>query len=594
MPTSALYSRAGDGSHGRDLRRAGPWLAAALGLALYLPSLGGGWTLDDDAALRGHPVVRGDAPLVEAFTREFWGRPLSEGWSSSYRPLVTLSFAVEQRLWPGPMLPRAVGLLCYALLCGVVVVLARRWLGPASSLGAGALFALMPAHADNAASIIGRADTLGALFGVSALLMLLRATDVIAAAAGPIAAGPAATSPGATEAVVRPLRGAPWRGALWPSAAAGGLYLLALLCKESMALLPALAAWLCALHLHRTASPRHVWLALGVCLWPIAATGACYLLWRQTQLPVGLPPDFVAADNLLAALAPAPALLLRLRLVADYLDWSLVGASLCVDHTYADRVAVDILALPDALCLAVGVAAIAVAGVDGHLALRRRGPGLLVAAALAYVVVGQWVVPLSVVAAERLALWPSLWLALALCGALGALYRASDGGSAGRRRVLVVAAGVWAVSLASVAAGRGLEWRDRLALHQASAIRCPAAVHNRLNLSQEYARTGDLGRALWHLGVATAGQRAFPRPLELPAFAMEAEARAALGDDAAIPALERLPLAVGAAPAGYWRQLAAVAERVRQPQTAAAARSLSVSTDPDAVDPAAVRPGRAP
>lgn len=587
MPPPAPGPLAGGGQPRRDLLRCGPWLAAALGLALYLPTLAGGFALDDDAALRGHPVVRGEASLLEAFTREFWGRPLSDGWSSSYRPLITLAFAVEQRLSPGPALPRAVGLLCYALLCGAVVGLARRWLSPAFALGAGALFAVMPAHADNAASIVGRADTLGALFAVYALLLLLRSADAIA-----------------TASADGPLLGVGLRGALWPGVAAGGLYLLALLCKESMALLPALAAWLCGLRLLSASATRRQWRALALCLLPIAATGALYLLWRQTQLPVGLPPDFVAADNVLTALDLWPALLLKLRLVAHYLDWSLVGSALCVDHTYADRVAVDLSALPDALGLGVGVAAAAAVGRDAHHALRRRGPGLWVAAALAYLIVGQWVVPLSVVAAERLALWPSLWLAMALAGALSAPRASSHPAAVRATRVFAIACVAWALWLAGVAVGRGLEWRDRLSLHQASAVRCPAAVHNRLNLSQEYARVGDSARALWHLGVAAAGQTAFPQPLALAAFAMEAEARAALGDDAAIPALERLPAAVGVPPDGkaaasYWRQLAAVAERLRQPQTAAFARSLTGAIGPASAIPlpaagAPARPGRLP
>jgi hypothetical protein len=75
-------------------------LLSLLCLESFAGGLSGGFVLDDKHAILEHPVVQGTAPLAEAFRRTFWGEPFSAP-TPSFRPLTTLSFALDHRLF-GP------------------------------------------------------------------------------------------------------------------------------------------------------------------------------------------------------------------------------------------------------------------------------------------------------------------------------------------------------------------------------------------------------------------------------------------------------------------------------------------------------------
>lgn len=470
-------------------------LPLLLAAAIYLPTLAGPFTMDDDAAVRGHPAVRGDAPWHEVFVREYWGRPLGQGWSSSYRPLVSLTFAVEQRVAPGPLLPRAINLLLFLGLLWLLL----RWLaarvGTTRAAWSVAAFAALPLLADNVASIVGRADLLATIFGLLALFAALRGRGLAAAAA----------------------------------------YLAALLCKESVALLPAIAAWsaLLAWRRGRLAPRAAVHAVLALC-----ATGLAYLLARQALLPVGLPPDFVGADNPFAAVHGAARAFANLGLVERYVEQTLLPHALCVDHTYADVMPPEGWFGADAWRSWLGALLLVGVARDALLAWRGESEGWWVAAALAYLVVGGWVVDLSVTFAERLAIWPLAFCVLAV----------SEGAKVSSAPWLRAAAAVLLLAYALSAASHAREWTDRVGLHRASVERCPAAVHNRLNLATELLRRrqgDDVAEALWHLAVAAAGQHRYPARLDLPAFA--AERTESLGER-----LHALPARVQAPDARRW------------------------------------------
>src|SRR3954468_17025151 len=81
-----------------------PWapgvLLGMLCLGAFAAGIRGGFVLDDAYAIVGHPVVQGTAPLLAAFRLSFWGESLSS-IPPSYRPLATLSFALDHRLFGG-------------------------------------------------------------------------------------------------------------------------------------------------------------------------------------------------------------------------------------------------------------------------------------------------------------------------------------------------------------------------------------------------------------------------------------------------------------------------------------------------------------
>lgn len=487
----------------RILARPAPFVLA-FALLLHAWGLGGEYVLDDTRAILGHPVVTGDAPLWEAFTREYWGRPLDEGWSSSWRPLTTLSFALEHRITPAPWLHHLVNAGVFALLCAFVVRVALRLGAGRTTLGVGLAFAALPIHVESVASLVGRADVLAAL-------ACLVAFDLVHE---------------------RP------RTALRVGGASLA-YLAGLLCKESVALFPGIVLWLALLAWRRDRSRG---LAVFVPGLAVGGVGLAYLLVRDSLLPVGLPETFVAADNQLLEMSGLARVWGNLAVLGHYAELTAVPLRLCVDHTYADvvppRGAFEWEATWAWLGLGLGLGLVR----DGWRAWRGRSPGLWVAFGLSYLLIGQWVIDLSVIVAERIALWPSVWLALALAVWLARLVDAGDGD----RRVRVVGAAILIALMSARTIERTLDWRDSVSVYESSAQACPAAVHNRFNLGDAMRKAGRPADAVWHFGLAAAGRHAYPGRFDVAAF--EAERELPVEDR-----LPRLPELVGAEnPRAFW------------------------------------------
>jgi len=149
----------------------GPWLALALALAAWLPSLwSAGFSYDDREALEGNPVVAGDSPAVEAFRRDYWDHLAPAG---HYRPLATLSLRFDRaraglqdaRPWHATNVALHAAVVA---LAGLLLALVARG-APTAWLGL-ALFAAHPALADAVAWISGRSSMLSALGGLAGAL----------------------------------------------------------------------------------------------------------------------------------------------------------------------------------------------------------------------------------------------------------------------------------------------------------------------------------------------------------------------------------------------------------------------------------------
>jgi tetratricopeptide (TPR) repeat protein len=147
--------------------RAGVLLAgvlAAVALA-YAGALAGGFVWDDAALIERHPAVLDLRPLRDYFGRMFWSNPELDASPAYYRPLTTLSYAVEWRLWGAqPQLFHVTNLLLHLGVCGLVFGLARAAGAPAASAALAALlFGLFPRSTESVAWISGRTDVLAAL-----------------------------------------------------------------------------------------------------------------------------------------------------------------------------------------------------------------------------------------------------------------------------------------------------------------------------------------------------------------------------------------------------------------------------------------------
>jgi len=144
-------------------------LVALAALIPYLNALANGFVLDDVGQILLNEAVK-NFDLRFIFTSDYWAG--FEGRQSGlYRPLTSLSFALEYRLWgTTPALFHLTNLILHAgnslLLCNLGRSLGEKRIG----LLTGLLFAVHPIHTEAVAGIAGRAD----LLATFAILIALR------------------------------------------------------------------------------------------------------------------------------------------------------------------------------------------------------------------------------------------------------------------------------------------------------------------------------------------------------------------------------------------------------------------------------------
>lgn len=123
-----------------------------------------GYAVDDPEVLR-NPLLHSVHSLPAVLTSPWW-------WmiGNLYRPLTLFTFAVDQIVGGGaPWLPHTINVVLHALVAVLVTRLYARFLPLRAAVAGGLLFALLPAHVEAVASVVGRAELLAAL----AIIMLL-------------------------------------------------------------------------------------------------------------------------------------------------------------------------------------------------------------------------------------------------------------------------------------------------------------------------------------------------------------------------------------------------------------------------------------
>jgi tetratricopeptide (TPR) repeat protein len=148
-------------------------------LAVYTQSLGGPFLWDDQLLILGSPLVEQGGSLGDFLNTPFWSGAGVHGTSTSYyRPLVTLSFALDNAVHgansggfhlTNVVLHATNALLLYSLL-------RKHEVRAASAALVAVAWALLPRLAEAAAWISGRTDLLVALFTLGALLAWGRST----------------------------------------------------------------------------------------------------------------------------------------------------------------------------------------------------------------------------------------------------------------------------------------------------------------------------------------------------------------------------------------------------------------------------------
>ena len=164
-----------------------PWVVllafSILAFATYFPCLKGERVWDDQYLIGDNPFFKSPVFAMEVFKRHLF----DESFSTYYRPVQNLSYMLDYWLWgDSPTGYHCSNVLIHALAAWMLFLLLRRllpalWKGSGHIPVAAVLVALVwlvhPVHNAAVAYISGRADSLAALFALSAWLLWLHARD---------------------------------------------------------------------------------------------------------------------------------------------------------------------------------------------------------------------------------------------------------------------------------------------------------------------------------------------------------------------------------------------------------------------------------
>ena len=165
-----------DPSYRRTLTHPVAVIALMLGLTFlaYGGSLRNGFVWDDETLILNNRWVR-DLSLWPDYFTNSESISSNELIAKTYRPIQTLSLAVDQRLWKGwPGGFHLTSLLIQTGVCVAVFFLFKNVVGVFPSLVAAIFFAVHPALSEGVLCLANRGGHLSALFGLTAAGLFLR------------------------------------------------------------------------------------------------------------------------------------------------------------------------------------------------------------------------------------------------------------------------------------------------------------------------------------------------------------------------------------------------------------------------------------
>jgi tetratricopeptide (TPR) repeat protein len=140
----------------------------------YANGLTGDFTYDDKAIVRDNPRLRSPAGLVSIFTTSYFGGPRGQG--TGYRPILLVTYAIQRWLHGGAVFGfHVVNVALHVIVTLLLArLLAQLGVPDAVAFGAALLFAVHPIHVEAVTSLVGRGETLAAVFVLGVLLLALR------------------------------------------------------------------------------------------------------------------------------------------------------------------------------------------------------------------------------------------------------------------------------------------------------------------------------------------------------------------------------------------------------------------------------------
>jgi tetratricopeptide (TPR) repeat protein len=442
-------------------------LVLALSFAIYAPALRAELVSDDNLAITANELVTGPLDPVKIFTTFSWfGATRAD--APGYRPLVTLSFAVDRAIsgldatWL-----HLVNIVLHVFVSWLVFLLALEiGLDRTEALIASVAFCLLPIHSEAVIWPVGRAELMAAAGFAGALLLVLRYRR---------------------------------NGAPVTLAAAALAFVAGLFSKENAVTLlaaPPLAALLLP---GGPQARRRDAVAAGVLL---AALG-CYVAMRASAGDVVGSAAGDRLDNPLTALSTPSRLVAAVSVLGRYLTLTVWPHPLSVDYSF------DALAIGPGFRGDAYVAfALVVCATVAVWAWRQRieRPGVTFAAGIAaatYSIVSNVALVIGTAMAERLFYLPTVGLCLAASPLL------ARGARAARARGAYVLCAV-ALACGAVVFARAREWRTPVALFEAATRAYPRSARAQM----------ELGTAYGHVGRADDAVTAFRRATEvMPEYA---------------------------------------------------------------------------
>ncbi len=375
------------------IEHAAPALVFVVAWAAFANSLSNGFVYDDVDIIQDNPRLNDPWNVRTFLGTSYWHD--ADPTASLYRPLTIMSFALDRAVFgPGPFGVHFMNVTANALAATLVYWLVRRLSRRAGlALFAGLFFAVHPVHAEAVANGVGRAEVYSAVVMLAAAMLHL--------------------SHASRVSDQRPTGGKPGHGRL---AAAVALYLVAMLFKESAAVLPGLLLVADWIGVHRDGwramlrrSGRYLAYAPALIL---------FLILRSNVVELALP----AQQEVIAAASGAQRRLLAAETVLRYAGQLCVPVHLSAD--YADYTRTIPLTPTGWSIVATLVGWAGVLGVCAWLAHRRSAMPLLGIAwfAVAILPVSNLIIPIGTIRADRLLYVPSVGFALFAAHWLSRLY----------------------------------------------------------------------------------------------------------------------------------------------------------------------------
>ena len=393
-------------------------------LAVAAPSVRNGFVFDDVGVIAENEIVH-QLEFGRLVTAPYW--PPDRG-SAMWRPLALVAFAVQWAVGGGSAAVfHLTNVLLYAVVSGLVALLALRLFTARLALVAGTLFAVHPVHVEVTANVVGQVEILAAIGYLGAMLAAWYRTH--------------ASSPGSRRIQL---------------AAVALCLAVGLASKEHCVTFPGALVVLWSLAWSRGS---HTWRVLLRREWPVLAVSAILIsgyLVARGPIAYGLSATGGAAAGLDLD-SPVSRAIVMLPVSLKWLELLFIPLRLSADYSLRHLVPDAVFGPVHAVALLIWIVIL--------LSLwraRRSLPALAFGAALFAVtisVASNIVVPIGVLLAERLLFLPSVGWALAVGALLVGVETQVQTGRA--RRIVWLAATLVAAMFAARSATRALVWHDK-------------------------------------------------------------------------------------------------------------------------------------